>query len=194
MALTPLLSAPEQIGYSAHLIIALATSSTRTGCDKHHYWAFLMLGKGDQITFARNHIYYTAGRGPHIRGTSGNSQLLHMYNNYFNAISGHALDADVGATVLAEGNYFNNVKTPSTGNVNGAVFAPTSSTMADQCLSTLGRKCALNILARSGSLTNTAKNSVISQFTASVVKSALMMDQSSVPSYVLANAGIGKVN
>ncbi|GAB1524367.1 hypothetical protein RhiTH_007521 [Rhizoctonia solani] len=169
-------------------------SDYSTGCDKHHYWAFLMLGKGDQITFARNHVYYTAGRGPHIGGTSGNSQLLHMYNNYFNDITGHALDADVGATVLAEGNYFNNVKTPSTGNANGSVFAPTSSTMADQCSSALGRKCVLNTLSGSGTLPNAAKNGIISQFTASVIKSASLMDQSSVPSYVLANAGTGKVN
>ncbi|CEL56710.1 hypothetical protein RSOLAG1IB_08036 [Rhizoctonia solani AG-1 IB] len=171
-------------------------SDYSTGCDKHHYWAFLMLGKGDQITFALNHVYYTA-RGPHIGGTSGNSphqSSTKREPSYFNAISGHALDAEVGATVLAEENYFNNVKTPSTGNANGAVFSPTSSTMADQCSSTLGRKCALNTLAGSGSLTNTAKNGVISQFTASVVKSASMMDQSSVPSYVLANAGVGKVN
>jgi hypothetical protein len=29
--------------------------------------------------------------------------------SYFNDITGHALDADVGGTVLAEGNYFNKV-------------------------------------------------------------------------------------
>ncbi|KAF8737857.1 Pectate lyase, partial [Rhizoctonia solani] len=160
----------------------------------HHYWAFLMLGKGDQITFARNHVYYTAGRGPHIGGTSGNSPATKFSYSYFNDITGHALDADVGATVLAEGNYFNNVKTPSTGNANGSVFAPTSSTMADQCSSALGRKCVLNTLSGSGTLPNAAKNGIISQFTASVIKSASLMDQSSVPSYVLANAGTGKVN
>ncbi|GAB1527848.1 hypothetical protein RhiTH_011036 [Rhizoctonia solani] len=170
-------------------------STWSTGCDQHHYWAFLLLGKNDQITFARNHLYYTSGRGPHIGGTSGNKQLMHMYNNYFNDITGHALDADVGGTVLAEGNYFNKVKTPSTGNTNGAVFAPTSSSMADQCTSNLGRKCVLNSLAGgSGALTNTAKNSIVSQFTASTVKSASIMDPSTVASYVLANAGTGKVN
>ncbi|KAF8750258.1 Pectate lyase [Rhizoctonia solani] len=161
----------------------------------HHYWAFLLLGKNDQITFARNYVYFTSGRGPHIGGTSGNKQLMHMYNNYFNDITGHALDADVGGTVLAEGNYFNKVKTPSTGNVNGAVFAPTSATMANQCSTSLGRKCVLNTLGGgSGALTNTAKNSIVSQFTASVVKSASIMDPSTVASYVLANAGTGKVN
>ncbi|ELU39361.1 pectate lyase domain-containing protein [Rhizoctonia solani AG-1 IA] len=115
------------------------------------------------------------------------TKLMHMYNNYFNDITGHALDADVGGTVLAEGNYFNKVKTPSTGNVNGAVFAPTSATMANQCSTSLGRNGG-----GSGALTNTAKNSIVSQFTASVVKSASIMDPSTVASYVLANAGTGK--
>ncbi|KAF8750079.1 Pectate lyase [Rhizoctonia solani] len=134
----------------------------------HHYWAFLMLGKGDQITFARNHVYYTAGRGPHIGGTSGNSP---------------------------EGNYFNNVgQNPLDWKCEWIRLCPTSSTMADQCSSALGRKCVLNTLSGSGTLPNAAKNGIISQFTASVIKSASLMDQSSVPSYVLANAGTGKVN
>ncbi|KAG8752701.1 hypothetical protein FRC11_008100 [Ceratobasidium sp. 423] len=170
-------------------------STYSTGCDQHHYWAFLMLGKDDQITFARNYVYYTSGRGPHIGGTSGNKQTLHMYNNYFNDITGHALDPDVGSQVLAEGNYFNKVRTPSTGNADGSVFAPTSSSMADQCSSSLGRKCVLNSLAGgSGTLANSAKNSIVAQFTASAVKSASIMDPSAVSAHVLANAGTGKVN
>ncbi|CAE6517090.1 unnamed protein product [Rhizoctonia solani] len=206
-------------------------STYSTGCDQHHYWAFLMLGKDDQITFARNYVYFTSGRGPHIGGTSGNKQTLHMYNNYFNEITGHALDAGglirtsvdssysrrnlahvqqvsyfneitghaldagVGAQVLAEGNYFNKVKTPSTGNKDGAAFAPTSSSMADQCLSRIGRKCVLNTLAGgSGTLDNSANNGVVAQFTAPAVKSASIMDPSAVVAHVLANAGTGKVN
>ncbi|CAE6490788.1 unnamed protein product, partial [Rhizoctonia solani] len=113
---------------------------------------------------------------------------------YFNDITGHAIDADVGTKLLAEGNYFNNVKTPSTGNTNGAVFAPTSSSMNSQCSGTLGRNCVSNTLSGSGSLTNTANSGAISAFTASVVKSASIMDPGAVASYVLANAGLGKVN
>ncbi|EUC55150.1 pectin lyase F, putative [Rhizoctonia solani AG-3 Rhs1AP] len=170
-------------------------STYSTGCDQHHYWAFLLLGKDDQITFARNYVYFTSGRGPHIGGTSGNKQTLHMFNNYFNDITGHALDAGVGAQVLAEGNYFDKVKTPSTGNMDGAVFAATSSSMADQCSSRIGRKCVLNTLAGgSGTLDNAANNGIVAQFTASVVKSASIMDPSAVAAHVLGNAGTGKVN
>ncbi|KAH7333748.1 pectate lyase [Rhizoctonia solani] len=170
-------------------------STYSTGCDQHHYWAFLMLGKDDQITFARNYVYFTAGRGPHIGGTSGNKQTMHMYNNYFNEIIGHALDPGVGSQVLAEGNYFDKVKTPSTGNKDGSVFAPTSSSMADQCSSRIGRKCVSNTLAGgSGTLANSADNGIIAQFTASVVKSASIMDPAAVAAHVLANAGTGKVN
>ncbi|KAH7332841.1 pectin lyase-like protein [Rhizoctonia solani] len=161
---------------------------------EHHYWALLFAGNGDQITFARNYLYHTAGRGPHVGGTSGYSLTVHMFNNYFNDITGHAIDADVGTKLLAEGNHFNNVSTPSTGNTNGAVFAPTSSSMNSQCSSTLGRSCVSNTLSGSGSLTNTANSGAISAFTASVVKSASIMDPGAVASYVLANAGLGKVN
>ncbi|CCO33313.1 putative pectin lyase F Short=PLF [Rhizoctonia solani AG-1 IB] len=169
-------------------------STWSTGCDQHHYWALLFAGNGDQITFARNYVYHTAGRGPHVGGTSGYSLTIHMFNNYFNDITGHAIDADVGTKLLAEGNYFNNVRTPSTGNTNGAVFAPTSSSMNSQCSGTLNRNCVSNTLAGSGSLTNTANSGAIGAFTASVVKSASVMDPGSVPSFVLANAGLGKVN
>ncbi|KAH7332830.1 putative pectin lyase precursor [Rhizoctonia solani] len=166
-----------------------------TGCDQHHYWVFLFAGNGDQITLARNYVYYTAGRGPHIGGTSGYTQTLHMYNNYFNDITGHALDPETGSRVLMEGNYFNAVKTPSTGDTAGTVFAPTSSTMNAQCSSTLGRNCVSNTLTGgSGTLPNAASTAAIIVFTASVVKSASVMDPASVPAYVLANAGLGIVN
>ncbi|CAE6337160.1 unnamed protein product [Rhizoctonia solani] len=170
-------------------------STWSTGCDQHHYWALLFAGNGDQITFARNYMYFTAGRGPHIGGTNGYTLTLHMYNNYFNDITGHAIDADTGSKILIEGNYFNKVKTPSTGSTKGAAFAPTSSSMNSQCSGSLGRNCVSNTLAGgSGSLTNTANSGILSSFTASTVKTASIMDPAQVPSYVTSNAGLGKVN
>lgn len=166
-----------------------------TGCNNHHYWTFLFLGKGDQITFARNYVYHTAGRGPKVGGTSGNSQAMHIYNNYFHDITDHSLDPGVGSKILLEGNYYNGVKRPSTGSSDGAVFAPTSSSMNAQCSSTLGRNCVSNTLAGgSGSLSNSANTGVFSSFTASAVKSASIMDPSAVSAHVLANAGTGKIN
>ncbi|CAE6507644.1 unnamed protein product [Rhizoctonia solani] len=166
-----------------------------TGCDQHHYWTFMFVGEADYITLARNYIYYTAGRGPKVGGTSGYTQNVHIYNNYWNDVTGHALDASTGSRVLMEGNVFNAVKTPSTGDTAGTVFAPTSSTMNAQCASVISRNCVSNTLTGgSGSLTNTANAAAISPFTASTVKSASVMDPSSVAAYVLANAGLGKVN
>ncbi|GAB1528341.1 hypothetical protein RhiTH_011535 [Rhizoctonia solani] len=115
--------------------------------------------------------------------------------SYFNDITGHAIDADTGSKILIEGNYFNKVKTPSTGSTKGAAFAPTSSSMNSQCSGSLGRNCVSNTLAGgSGSLTNTANSGILSSFTASTVKSASIMDPAQVPSYVTSNAGLGKVN
>ncbi|KAB5590297.1 Pectin lyase [Ceratobasidium theobromae] len=164
-------------------------SAYSTGCDNHHYWAFLMLGKDDQMTFARNY-----GRGPHIGGPANNSQTLHMFNNYFDDITGHALDTGIGAKVLLEGNHFNAVKTPSTGNADGAAFAPISPSMSAKCLEKLGRNCVSNTLTGSGSLTNTEKSEALNSFTADVVKNVSIMDSSEVKAYVLANAGTGKLN
>ncbi|KAF8703177.1 Pectate lyase, partial [Rhizoctonia solani] len=170
-------------------------STWSTGCDQHHYWAFYFVGKADQITFARNYIYHTAGRGPKVGGTSGYTQSVHVYNNYWNDVTGNALEPSTGARVLLEGNVFNGVKTPSTGDSAGTVFAPTSSSMNAQCSSVISRNCVSNTLTGgSGSLSNTANKAAISPFTASTVKSASIMDPSSVVSYVLANAGLGKVN
>ncbi|CAE6439514.1 unnamed protein product [Rhizoctonia solani] len=170
-------------------------STWSTGCDQHHYWAFLFAGDGDQITFAQNYVYYTAGRGPHVGGMDGYSLTIHMYNNYFNEVAGHAIDADTGAKILAEGNYFNKVKTPSTGNTKGAVFAPVSASMNAQCTASLGRSCMSNTLAGgSGTLTNTANNGILGSFTASVVKSASVKNPADVVAFVTANAGLGKVN
>ncbi|CUA68993.1 hypothetical protein RSOLAG22IIIB_08245 [Rhizoctonia solani] len=170
-------------------------STYSTGCDQHHYWTFMFVGKADTITFARNYIYRTAGRGPKVGGTSGYTQNLHIYNNYWNDVTGHALDAGTGSRVLMEGNVFNAVRTPSTGDSAGTVFAPTSSSMNAQCSSVLSRNCVSNTLTGgSGTLANSAKTAAISPFTASTVKSASVMNPSSVASYVLANAGLGKVN
>ncbi|KAG8849476.1 hypothetical protein FRB91_009856 [Serendipita sp. 411] len=123
-----------------------------TGCDGHHYWVFLLPGQGDQITIAQNYIYYTAGRGPHTGGTSGNTQQVHIVNNYFNSITGHALDSDVGSVVLAEGNYFNSVKTPSVAGTAGSEFFIQSSSDVATCNAAMGRTCQANTLVGSGSV------------------------------------------
>ncbi|KAJ1302239.1 hypothetical protein OPQ81_001060 [Rhizoctonia solani] len=175
--------AAKQVTISNNYIDGQSTYST--GCDQHHYWALLFAGNGDQITFAQNYVYFTAGRGPHVGGMDGYSLTLHMYNNYFNDVAGHAIDADTGSKILVEGNYFNKasltVRTPSTGNAKGAVFAPTSASMNSQCNTSLGRNCVSNTLAGgSGTLANTANSGILGSFTDSVVKSASIRNPADV--------------
>ncbi|KAJ7870807.1 hypothetical protein B0H14DRAFT_3439898 [Mycena olivaceomarginata] len=34
------------------------------------------------------------------------SQKIHLMNNYYDSVTGHAVDSDTGFNVLVEGNYF----------------------------------------------------------------------------------------
>ncbi|CAE6458807.1 unnamed protein product [Rhizoctonia solani] len=110
-----------------------------------------------------SHLISTAqrnGRGPKIGGTlasvfldkiipwtnSCSSENLHIYNNYWNDVTGHALDADTGSRVLMQDNLFNAVRTPSTSDSTETVFAPTSSSMNAQYSSVISRNCVSNTL------------------------------------------------
>ncbi|KAG8762707.1 hypothetical protein FRC11_007940 [Ceratobasidium sp. 423] len=163
-------------------------------CNGRHYWALYFTGASDTITFARNYVYMTSGRGPKVGGTSGYKQLIHMYNNYYVSVAGHALDAGTGANVILEGNYFNTVTTPSVSGTAGNVYAAVDSSTASTCSSYLGRTCYTNTLLSSGSLSETDTAALSAFSSASVVKSASIMAASSVGSYVQSNAGLGIVN
>ncbi|TFK39503.1 pectin lyase fold/virulence factor [Crucibulum laeve] len=162
-------------------------------CNGEHYWVALFTGAGDQITFALNYLYRTSGRGPHV-GTSGYYQNVHIYNNYFVSVGGHAVDPEVGSKVLIEGNYFNTVTTPILQG-DGQAFAPVTSAQTAQCSSLLGRSCVANTAISSGALPGTGTDAgTLNGFTASTYKSASIMAASQVGSYVQSNAGVGKVN
>ncbi|KAJ7709035.1 pectate lyase [Mycena rosella] len=165
-------------------------SATCNGC---HYWVALFTGAGDQITFALNYLYKTSGRGPHVGGTSGYFQDIHIYNNYFVSVAGNALDPEIGSKVLLEGNYFNTVTTPTLTGA-GQTYIPTTSTQASACSSLLGRSCVTNVLLSSGALLAGTDTGTLNGFTAATYKSASIMAAASVPSYVQAHAGVGIVN
>ncbi|KAH7325158.1 pectin lyase fold/virulence factor [Rhizoctonia solani] len=162
-------------------------------CDGYHYWGTMITGEADTITFAYNYVYHASGRAPKVGGGDGSTQTIHAYNNYFHDISGHALDAGTGSRILFEGNYIESVKTPTTGDPNGSIFAPTSSSMNTQCSSAIGRNCVSNTLVSSGSLSNVANSGVLSNFKKSFVTSNKVLDASAVKAHVLANAGLGKI-
>ncbi|KAG8796676.1 hypothetical protein FRC16_009591 [Serendipita sp. 398] len=181
-----------QVTISNNFFDGQATYST--GCDGHHYWVALFAGKSDTITFARNYVYYTAGRGPHTGGTSGYYQWVHITNNYFNNISGHAIDSSTGSVVLVEGNYFNSVTTPSVSGSAGNEYFITSSSHVSTCTSTMGRTCQANTLASSGSVSHANTAVLTTLESQSAVVSYVPMAASAVPAFVLANAGTGKIN
>ncbi|KAF8159857.1 pectate lyase [Crassisporium funariophilum] len=164
-------------------------------CNGEHYWTALFTGSGDQITFARNYLYKTSGRGPHVGGTSGYYQNLHVYNNYFVSVLGHAVDPQVGSKVLLEGNYFNTVTTPILTGGTGQAFAPVTAAQVAQCTALLGRNCVANVATASGALPGVATDAgTLNGFTDSTAKSASIMAASAVGAYVQANAGVGIVN
>jgi pectin lyase len=77
-------------------------------CDEHHYWAILLLGEADTVTFQGNYIHHTSGRSPKVGGAT----LLHAVNNFWYDNTGHAFDISENANVIAEGNVMQSVKTP----------------------------------------------------------------------------------
>ncbi|KIY63805.1 polysaccharide lyase family 1 protein [Cylindrobasidium torrendii FP15055 ss-10] len=160
-------------------------------CNGRHYWVGLFLGGGDQITFALNYLYKTSGRGPHVGGTDGYYQDVHIYNNYFVDIEGHAIDAGVGAKVLAEGNYFNTVTTPLLED-DGEAYVPSSDEVS-ACSATIGRTCVANTFTSSGTPSTNVANA-LAGFTDSVSEGATILTAQEAADYVQANAGVGIVN
>lgn len=165
-------------------------SATCNGC---HYWVALFTGAGDQITFALNYLYKTSGRGPHVGGSSGKFQNVHVYNNYFVSVAGHAVDPEVGSKILLEGNYFNAVTTPALSGA-GQTYIPTTAAQTAACSALLGRACVANVLLSSGSLQAGTDAGTLNGFTAATFKSASIKAAAAVPSYVQAHAGVGIVN
>lgn len=163
-------------------------------CNGKHYWVALFTGNADTITFAQNYIYQTSGRGPHVGGTSGYTQYVHIVNNYFVNVGGHALDSQTGAVVLAEGNYFNTVTTPSVAGSAGKEYFIQSSSDVSTCTSSLGRACQANTLTSSGSVSHLNTAVLTSLKTQSAVTGYRPMTASAAATYVQANAGVGKVN
>ncbi|EEY54977.1 pectin lyase, putative [Phytophthora infestans T30-4] len=122
-----------------------------SSCDGHHYWGFIITGAKTEVTLVGNAIHGMSGRSPKIGGSKDNVIAVHAVNNYFYDNSGHAFDVSQRGYVLAEGNYFDNVKTPNQPDPDGNIFILAS---AGDCKETIGRDCELNALTDSGTLTS----------------------------------------
>ncbi|KAI0596526.1 pectate lyase a [Biscogniauxia sp. FL1348] len=163
------------------------STSWSATCDGHHYWGVYLDGSSDLVTLQGNYIHHTSGRSPKVGGNT----LLHAVNNYFYASSGHALEADAGAMILAEGNVFQNVPAPLETPAAGRLFAsPDPATNAAACQAYLGRACQLNAFGSSGALPGT-DTSFLSYFSGKNIASATTAQVANAN--VVANAGIGKI-
>jgi pectate lyase len=132
-----------------------------SSCDGRHYWGFILGGKNSRITMINNFVHYTSGRSPKL-GDGSNPALLHAVNNYWFSNTGHAFDIGEKTVALVEGNYFDSVTTTNTDHPYGSIFVPSNANQA-QCQAALGRKCALNVLIKSGALKGRGESSVTSQ-------------------------------
>ncbi|KAI0405525.1 pectin lyase-like protein [Xylaria palmicola] len=172
-------------------------TSWSSGCNGKHYWTLLLAGLDDFYTFAYNHIHDVSGRAPHYGTTvTASTQYFHAFNNYFSNIGGHAFDVYKTSYGLLEGNYFDQVTTPMTpGSLTsgGALWTTATVARASACSRYTGYICEWNRASNSGAWPDVANAEVLGKFSAKKQYLVDPMDVASVPAYVKANAGIGKV-
>lgn len=164
-------------------------TSWSASCDNHHYWALLLIGQGDKITFQGNYVHHTSGRSPKVGGT-GDGTLLHAVNNYFYDNTGHAFSIaeNENGRVIAEGNVFDGVKKPIEDGEALMFSAPDASANA-ACQEPLGYACEVNSLTDSGTLSGSA-TSFLGDFAGEGVTPT---STDKVAASVKANAGVGKI-
>ncbi|KAF2647456.1 polysaccharide lyase family 1 protein [Lophiostoma macrostomum CBS 122681] len=179
-------------GYDASNRVTISNSeidgstSWSASCDEHHYWAILLLGEADKVTFQGNYIHHTSGRSPKVGGTT----LLHAVNNFWYDNTGHAFDISENANVIAEGNVMQSVKTPLNEGAELLFSAPDDSANA-ACQDPLGYVCEVNVLTDCDSdFSSAAVTSFLSSFEGEGVTATSASD---VANSVKANAGVGKL-
>ena len=164
------------------------SSTWSATCDNHHYWAMYFTGSNDMVTLKGNYIHHTSGRSPKVSGNT----LLHAVNNYFYANSGHAFEVGTGASIVAEGNVFQNVPSPiDPGTSGGQIFTAPSTSANAACSASLGRACQINAFGSSGAFTSMGSTGFLSNFKGKNIASAAAA--SGVAASVTKNSGFGKI-
>lgn len=96
--------------------------------------------------------------------------------------------------MLAEGNYFNSVTTPSVSGSAGKEYFSTTAAYVSTCTSVLGHACQANQLVSSGSVSG-ADSSVLNTFGPEPAALRYVpMAASTVPAFVKDNAGVGIIH
>ena len=164
------------------------SSTWSATCDGHHYWALYFTGSSDLVTLKGNYIHHTSGRSPKVGGNT----LLHAVNNYWYANSGHAFEVGSGASIIAEGNAFQNVVSPiDPAGSQGQIFTAPSVGANAACTAYLGRACQINAFGSSGAFNSVGSTAFFANFKGKNIASAAAA--STVPASVVAHAGVGKV-
>lgn len=161
-------------------------SSYSATCDGYHYWGIYLDGANDLVTMKNNYIYHMSGRSPKVGGNT----LLHAVNNYWYdyTSSGHAFEVGSGASILAEGNVFQNVPVGvESSSFAGSMYAVSSVSDSASCSDSLGRKCHANIFGSSGAIRYKTL-SCLSKFSGEDVAAASAAS-SSMGTTIPANAG-----
>ncbi|CAD6439405.1 3cc03f01-e4a9-4462-8f3e-4a6d69b83cb2 [Sclerotinia trifoliorum] len=169
-------------------------TSWSSSCNNKHYWTMLFLGAEDYITLLNNYIHDCSGRAPKVGGSGAIN--MHAVNNYFANNDGHDFDVAKGGAVLIEGNYFQTVKipiTPQSSKDGGSIFDAVAGTESS-CSAPLGRACLSNLAVDSGAITAYGNSNFFSSFKSEKMGTVpAAIAASAVPAYVMANAGIGKM-
>jgi pectin lyase len=122
----------------------------------------------------------------HLNSIAIQKPILTETNRYDN--TGHAFDIGSSSSyVLAEGNVFQNVKSPLLAN-SGHLFGSPSTGANAACSSSLGHACVLNAFGSSGSLGG-SDTSVLSRFAGKNVAGAATPNAGSIQR----GAGVGVV-
>lgn len=154
-------------------------------CNGHHYWNMLLIGENnDQFTLMNNHFHTMSGRGPKV----GANTIMHAVNNVWSDIDGHAFEPEAGATILAEGNVFDDVASPIKAVSGQKLYAANDEAAASACEQALGRACEANSIAGAGAFEG-AESSVLG----SIKNPAPAVAASEIKTSVPANAGAGKL-
>ncbi|ETS87795.1 pectin lyase E [Pestalotiopsis fici W106-1] len=151
-------------------------------CDGRSYWGLELVGSDDTITFLRNRVDWTSGRGPALSGTT----LFHAINSIFSNTGDHLIEGGLDNGMgLYEGNYFWAVPTPVASGWGGHLFTVPSGTEAN-CAQYLGRNCAVNNVSNSGAFSYT-DTSFLSRFSGSSIPAVVAASE--IMSAVVGTAG-----
>lgn len=153
----------------------------------------MFIAPNDYVTLDRNYWHDLSGRSPKL-GATDVPTFVQATNNFFYNCKGHNFDIYPGTKALIEGNVFEAVTTPITiSTIVISVYNVPDAASASACASVLGRNCVANSLSGSGSWPSKKDTTVLTAMNGYAHYAITPIAASGVKSYVIANAGFGKI-